>query len=82
MTANWRKVSRPHIKRVIREKGSWSGLISQCKVHPWHLDHGWCLGMTTHELRSAEEVDNMKANFEAVNSDPELGRTASYWERV
>jgi len=85
---HWVKVSRPHIRKVLRETGRWEGLISQCNVSPSHLVDGWHLGCPVNiegfKGSPNEQIDahllDIKTNFEWYNHDAELGRYASFWE--
>jgi hypothetical protein len=71
-------LTKTQVKKIIKDKGQWSGWIAQSNVNSFHITGGWRLGLRV-TVHSIEELNKTVDHFLAYNNDAELGRRARYW---
>jgi hypothetical protein len=84
-----RKVNQTHIKKTIKQTGSWTGYIAPSNVPQENVVTGWGMGRLTTitELSSTLMVDNnaysleyLLTHLKANNERNGLGNGIAYWE--
>jgi hypothetical protein len=66
------------VKKAIREKGEWSGLLVPNKVNHFHFLNGWCLGRQV--ILPNEQILEQTVNGMLAHMESELGNRVAFYE--
>jgi len=66
------------VKKAIREKGEWAGIVVPNKVNEYHFLGGWCLGCQV--IIPNEQILEQTVNSIKWYMEPELGNRVAFYE--
>ncbi|GLB59191.1 hypothetical protein [Cytobacillus sp. NCCP-133] len=74
-----RKLHKETVKRVITERGEWSGFLASSQESKGHLKDLWCFGIKC-TIRSLEELEQTMERLSNYNGNGELEHLMSFYE--
>lgn len=74
------KLTKTQVKKAIREKGTWTGLLAGNKTSPYHFLEGWCLAHLV-TITTLDELERVLSNMLYYLS-PKLGNRIAFFEII